>query len=309
MKDTLRPFNSSISRPGIALMVTVGIIALIAVVILGNVKLVDDSMHQTKQAQAFNQDQAMLKSFYTLLKEQASEITSAETLDGFLLTVAGLGDDKGYLNFGVNISSLQGKVNINAIFDEDNKTLAPHYETMFLRMFEAYEIKESSQLLALIADTIDTDNSERHSSSELMNRYADMPQGRIVDAKHLKRLSTFYDEVVEDNNVYKIPWNDFFRFGKVYEAGGLDCNYLRYDLARFMGVKTSSEALDSQYLSCAEIGEDQNVTKADFHMEAFNKSKPYYLQVQTEYQVLSHEGKLSFILEIKDKEISHIKSY
>jgi len=309
MKQTLSALNSPIRRSGIALMVTVSIMALIAVVILGNLKLVDDSMSYSKQAKLSNQNQAMLHSFYTLLKNQAASVTSAQTLDAFLLTLSGIGDDKGLVELGINISSLQGKVNINAIFEDDNKTISPHYETMFLRIFEAYELKEGGQLLALIADTIDLDNHERYANSELINSHADISQGRIVNAQHLNRLAAYYDEAVEDSGVYKIPWDDFFRYGERNIAGTVDCNYMHKDLARFMGFSSNSDSLSDQALSCEDLASDQNSSKADFHIEAFNANKPYYLQVESDYRALNLSAKQRFIFEIKTKEISHIQSY
>lgn len=309
MKETLRALNSSVHRSGVALMVTLGIMALIAVVILGNLKLVEDSMSQNKQAKAFNQGQAILKSFDTLLKKQLAAVESPQSLDAFLVTLSGLGDEKGFLELALKISSLQGKININAIFTDDNKTMAPQYQNVLLRLFEAYEIKDGHQLLALIADTIDSDNSERYPNSELINHHTDITQGHIVDAKHLQSIAAYYDEVMEDAKVYEIPWDDYFRFGEPHVVGTVDCNYLDRRLARFMGIETSESALGGETIKCNEINGDQNATKADFKIEAFSQAKPYYLRIQSRYKALNTEGKLSFVIEVKSKEISDIRSY
>lgn len=309
MKETLRALNSSVHRPGVALMVTLGIMALIAVVILGNLRLVDDSMNRNKQTQAFNQGQAMFKSLESLLKKQLAKIDSESSLDAFLVSIHGLGDDKGLLELGLDISSLQGKININAIFKEDNKTIAPQYQNVFLRLFEAYKIKDGHQLLALIADTIDSDNSERYPNSELINQYSGMSQGLIVDAKHLSKIAAFYDEAMQDPNVHKIPWDDYFRYGEPHITGIIDCNYLDRSLAFFMGIQKSNNPLERGNLGCGEINGDYNATKADFQIEPFSRDKPYHLQVKSDYKALDSEGKLSFILEIKSKEISHLRSY
>lgn len=300
--------NTSLERSGIALMVTVGIMALIAVVILGNLNLLDDAYSRSHQTQKFTQNQTILKSFQALLEKQTAQIVSEASLETFLVSLPGISDDKGLMHLNVSLSSLQGKLNINAIFSEDNKTLSSPHETMFLRLFDAYGIKEPHQLIAMIADTIDSDTRERYVNSELVNRYADMSQGMIFDKQHLKQISDKYHLVTEDENVYKIPWDRFFRFGTRNSIQTVDCNYLELELAGYMGLHVNAD-VSGALMSCDDIGLDDNQSRIDFKIEAFSKNKPYFVLLESEYKAKNIEGKLSFIYEIHKKEISHIKSY
>ncbi len=300
--------NTSLLRSGIALMVTVGIMALIAVVILGNLNLLDDAFTRSHQSQKFTQNQAVLKSFQTLLEKQSNKLTSESSLETFLVSLPGISDDEGLIVLDISISSLQGKLNINAIFSEDNKTLSNPHETMFLRIFDAYEIKEPHQLLAMIADTIDSDTHERYVNSELGNRYADMSQGAVSDKQHLKKISDKYHLYTEDDNVYKIPWDRFFRFGTKNSVETVDCNHLDLELAGYMGLHVKAD-INGALMSCDDIGLDDKQIKIDFKLEAFSKDKPYFVLLESEYKAKNIEGKLSLIYEIHTKEISHIKSY
>ncbi len=307
MKRTLQSLGVSRYRPAMALMVTMGIMALIAVSILGTLKLIDSSMQHTKQAQAFNQDQAILKSVMQLLLKEGQKIDSATALDAFLVTIPTIKDDKGSLELRVVLSSLQGKININAMFDDDNKTLAPHYETMFHRLCDRYEVKNPDILLAMIADTIDSDNIERYSESELVNRYADMAQGGIFSTSQLRKLLAYYDAMYEDSSVYEIPWEKFFRYGRSYEKGILDCNHIPSELAVYTGLQLSATGLET--IRCDQITKEDNRTKSDFGMHPFSMDQPYHVQVDVGYKTATLEGKFSMIYEIKNKEISYIKSY
>lgn len=297
------------SRSGIALMVTVGIIALIAVVVLANLELLDKARVQAEKAKKFNQSQAILKSIEKLLLKQTSKVTSSEALESLLVSVQGLIDKEGLLELDVDIVSLQGKVNINAIFADDNKSVAPAYELMFARIFDRYEIKDGNLMLALIADTIDVDNDELNVNSELVNSYGDFSQGAIYSQKHLDKILQQYHLMREDENIYTIPWNELFYFGQPHVQGILDCNHMSGELARYTGLSISYDEDAYSQVSCDEITHEDNETKQAFNMQGFSTSESYYINVLVEYRALNVTGTLAFMYDIKSKRISHIRSY
>jgi hypothetical protein len=297
------------SRSGIALMVTVGIIALISVVVLGNLELLEDAQQQTLKAKKFNQSQAILKSFEKLLVKQSSQITSADTLEVLLVSVQGLIDENALLELDVQISSLQGKININAIFGDRNSSVDPNYELMFGRLFDKYELKDGNLMLALIADTIDLDRDELNVNSELVNLYADFSQGAIYSQKHLDKLVDYYNLLRGDENVYNIPWDLLFYFGKPHVKGILDCNHMSGELAEYTGLNLSYDESEYQQVSCQELTADHNETKNAFNMQEFSKDENYKVEVLAEYTALNVHGTLAFIYDIKTKGISHIRSY
>ncbi len=300
-------------KKGIALLITVAMIALISAVALSMLDLVDRTYRSNLKVEKAIQDQVLLKNFHELLNKMGSDIASAEALDMIMGEFPGLSDDTGRVVFDISIASLQGRINMNAMLkpqdkDKTTRDIDGNYRELLYAIFNYYHLVDPGQMIALIADTIDEDTLERYPGSELANEYADISNGAIQGLPMLKRVSESYYEKTEDETVFDVVWEKYFYFGEFDVSTKLDCNYMSKELAAVLGLRRVDEALTTE-IGCDSLVRDQNETLAKYNIAPFKKGDSYKLDVRLNYTLPAIKGGFSAVYDIKDKGINHIRLY
>lgn len=297
-------------KNGIALIITLGLIAIITAIVLNTVTLVDKNYQNVRVVQSQIQNQLILTNVHKALSTLMGQISSADALYATMGEFPGLSDDSGKFVLGLSLQSAQGRVNINGIFTDDNQTLEPAYERLMFRIFQHYEVTDPDYMTALIADTIDLDTLERLPDSERINREAGFSNGAIKSHETLKRLSNIYAQRTRDTNIYKVEWKKFFFLGPLFTQTGLDCDYLSWDLAELLPLKVdAAKGLDD--VSCdamnrVPLDRDQNDTITSYNIAPFTKGSSYLIQVGADFEIEGKKGKFSSLYDLKDKRISDI---
>ena len=191
-------------KNGIALIITLGIIAIITAIVLNSITLVDKSFQQTNKVQSLIQNQLVLTHMQKALDQLTGKISDPDALQALMGEFPGLSDDDGKFILSFSLRPVQAKVNINAIFKEDNKTLDPAYQQYLYTILNFYEVLSPDQMIALIADTIDLDTVDRSSESERINNEVDFSNGAIKDFDLLYKLSHTYAKELKDTNIFNV---------------------------------------------------------------------------------------------------------
>ena len=293
-------------KRGIALLITVSMIAVITAIVLTTVNLLNSSLDQAKTLKELTQNQLVLKSLTKSLQTLSLKIESPEALEMLFIPFSGLSDDSGTFVLDFAVQPLQGKININALIEKDGKTISEAYKEILYDIFNAYHIQSPDQLINLIADTIDENTEERSVQSEQILLKSDFSNGILTDISQLKELGEIYAQQLKDPEVAKIVWEDLF-YVEAPEFNSIDCNYLSEELAFYFGF-TDDPYEKEEPFSCEMLPSDQNETIHRYNIKAFNKDEPYAVAIEAHYEIEGQKGGFKAHFDLDKQRISHIKT-
>ena len=295
-------------KNGIALIITLGIIAIITAIVLNSITLIDKSFQQTSKVQSLIQNQLILTHMQKALNQLSSEITEPAALQAMMGEFPGLSDDDGKFILGFSLRPAQAKTNINGIFNEDNKTLNPAYKELLFTILNLHEVLSPDQMIALIADTIDLDTVDRSSETERINLEVDFSNGAIKSFDLLYKLSQTYAKELKDPNIMQVKWEEYFFLGPLFTPTTLDCDFLSWELAKVLQLRVeATQGLDQ--ISCDALSSDQNVTLKSYNIVPFKKGSPYFIEVEADFETQNSKGKFKALYDLDSKRMRDIRTF
>ncbi|KIM12019.1 MAG: hypothetical protein KU37_04055 [Sulfuricurvum sp. PC08-66] len=312
----------TINKKGIALLITVGFIALIMAVVLGTLTLLQEDGAQTQKIRGLAQTQRVIANIDGVLDELTREIKKPSDLELFLASVPPtIPSDDGRFILDIAITSLHDRINLNSIVIDsnnsyDNGQIGEKYRSFLTAMLEEHEVRNPDFMIALLLDTLDSDDAESTAMGERKLYMPTFSDGGIDTMAILGQLVDYYALEQKDERIYDVPWEKYFYFGP-HEPTLLDCNtFESFDLtnhddksiARFINMESNVFFEPPYENNCSEKSEGNiSETINGYNIGLFSSSVPhYYLQVNIAYELAGQKGAFSALYDLKTKRLRNI---
>ncbi len=223
-------------RKAIVLMMTLGFIAIITALVLYTLTISQKSFDEVAVIDAQNQFSITFKDFNYILNSITKDVNDSDTLNILLSSdIPPLTEPKTGIVIGFDMSSRMKKINLNMILKDlisSEGNCDQNVTTQILcrplkRFFEIYGLNAEQTMIDLLIDTVDKDDLELGSETEIANDDIDFAQGRIYSYNHLDKIFKRYYDLSSDKNIFKIDrekFEEFFYFGDANKTTGmLDC--------------------------------------------------------------------------------------
>ncbi len=323
-------------KKAIVLMLTLGFIAIITALVLYTLSIAQKSFDVVAMIDAQNQYALGFKDFDKLLQENTKEVKDADTLDMLLSasTIPPITEPKTGLTVGFEMRPLMRRLNLNAILTqlvaaEGNCDLNLTTELLCRpldRFFDKYEIRDKRTMIDLLVDTVDRDDLELGSETEIANEDIDFAQGKIYSYHHLQKIFRRYYRLTSDKNVFRFDRahvEELFYFGDTnLSRQMLDCRMdltsaedpFSYILPAHM---VATEVVDPDYY-CALFRDKSPALSAEpelqnlkklFRIKQFdlnNTKSKYLLKCNLILGTANQENELRFTYDISHKRIESI---
>ncbi len=303
-------------KKAIVLLMTIGFIAIISALVLISLSISKKSFDQVVYLDARNQFSVVFKDFVQMLNLNSKNIKKKEDLEQILIFMPALKEPKTGVEFGFDIESLMGKLNINYILDQirldENGTKIEYLERPLINYFNQFELRQKRTLLNLLSDTIDKDDIELGAYTEIVAEDFDFRQGKIYSFSHLKKIFDQYYKISADPNIYKINrdlWEESFYFGDINSSKQLlDCD-------RLNSTQTMNLITDNLYPEMDEIDfcREFNSTDPDlkklkdiYNISSFDKNRQYLVKCTIVFNTDNFKRNVTFDYDITTTRISNI---
>ena len=288
-------------KKGIALLITIGFITVLTALIAYIFSLTNRIFDEAKSIYVRDQSVVIFDDVKKILDSYANDVKDDDDFSTFLLGVPPFYDSVSGLGLDVEISPLSDKINLNSIFI-DNK--ADKNIIKFLQnICEAYNILDSSFFISLVLDTIDNDTLERQALSEISLYNLKYSNGLVSGKKQFEELQRYYANVVQDKNIFRVPWDRFIYFGG-RNKGIVDCNRMSKEMVYILGLDSEN------FVGCDDLKDKESrEIAAKYSLKKFNKENNYYILVKIFYQINSIKDRASFIYDMKTKRASDFELF
>lgn len=282
------------SKRGVALLITIGFLTVLTALIAHMFSISQKSFDEANKIDAKNQSVIVFSSVKTMLDEYAKEVKDSDALSMFLFGVPPFYDEKSDLSLYVEIEPLNNKLNINSLL------INPHIKDVFKNICETYHILDSDFFIALLLDTIDTDEVSRASFSEISMEDIKFSNSSIIDMNHFKKILKYYVEIAKDETILSVPWDKLIYFGKK-EKTILDCDRLNDEL--ITALKLEEEFVDCDSIQTPE----QKALATKYNLKPFDIKSSYFVHVSIFYQVEDKKDSVQLKYDLKTKKTSDLK--
>ena len=299
-------------------MMTLGFIAVITALIMWSVSISKSRFDKVVAIDAENQFSLVFQDFTKLIKK--FDINSSDDLSLFLaMDLPPLVEEKTKIALGFHPTSLMDKLNINYILatlvnHEINVTQAGEEEDIYLRrplekFFTFYELQDTSTMIDFLLDTIDQDDFERSSYSEIAQEHFDFREGKIYDFNHFETIKENYYKSTRDANIFQISQSDFeqfFYFGEPKDRLLLDCS--SFNVGAAMGLIVEDEMLISPESDfCAEANNTtMQILNKLYNISQFTNKSKYLVKCIINLDREDNMREISFDFDVSTKRISNI---
>ncbi len=205
-------------KKGIALLITIALVAAIAALIGIAGGIVEQSFKRISNKQFLIQSNSLLDGVIELLGQNTSDINDSMTLDIFLAMPFLFEQKSRGLSVDITFSSEATGLNLNHMLQEDNSTqerllvIKPAYEFYLDYIFSVYNVSDKILLQSMIADTVDSDLKERTTGSEIAFENPFFSQGQIYTLAHFEQILQAYKRLTLDYSVDSVPWEQLLSF-------------------------------------------------------------------------------------------------
>jgi len=138
----------------------------------------------------------------------------------------------GEIDIVLSISSDNDKIQINQLLkatqDEKNGALVRDKIEQF---FYDWRVANPRFLTDLLLDSVVPRDAERSYGSKIVLNDPFFYDKGILDFAHLSKIIDYYAFKYNDDRVYEIPWQEYFKFEG---SGHIDINYASYEVLRFL---------------------------------------------------------------------------
>ncbi len=300
-------------RKGVALLITVSLVATITGLIGISAGILDNSFKRISNKQFLIQSNLFFSNFVSILKENSGDINDSMMLDIFFMVPLTFENKEQDIMVDVTFSSEAGNLNINHYIKDTNKTnpeVDENYEEYLNRILTVYNVSDKILLLSMIADTIDSDDEERTSMSELAREDPYFSQGAIFNQEHFNTILEAYKKNTLDFTVDTIPWDRLISF----RGNDIDFNYISPEALGYLVPELdpeSSLALTENkadvYDSFDTMGLDSETTK---RLKKMNISffSPR-VEAQMNIRQADHHSQINFSYDLSTKQVSNLELY
>jgi len=289
-------------KKGIALLITIGFIVILTALIAYIFTLSNRAFEEVNNVQKRDQGQVLLSDVKKLLDSYTSEIENDKDFSNFLSGTPPFYDDKSGLGLEVIIKPLSGKININSILI--NKKVDKNIVQFLQNVCETYNILDPSFFISLILDTVDEDTLEREALSEISLHKIRYSNGSIYNKTQFKALEKYYADVVQDKNIFSVPWEQLIYFGSK-NSGIVDCDRMSKKMIFLLGLDSEN------FTGCSDLNssKENRQIALKYNLKKFSKANNYYILVKIYYQINSIKDRASFIYDMKTKRVKSFEFF
>lgn len=302
-------------RSGIALLITLGFIALITAVILSTLTILQDTNKATVTVKNLAQTQLVIQNFKRLLDTATKDVKDPESLELLLDSIPPtIPSDDGKFILDIQINSLHRRININAMLDHNTtpRVMKEPYQRFIRNMLRSYYVQDPDTMLHLIQDSLDTDDISGGDGTELKLVEADFHEGHISSLQSLRKLADVYASQTKDSSIYTVEWEKYFSFGPDENETLLDCNRFEpYDVNNIQ-ERSLPKSLEWKFPPNGE-GFDYNCTKGNdletikgYTIGSYNSKQNYFLEIAVQYELEGQKGAFTALYNLKDKTLREI---
>lgn len=276
---------------------------LLTVLIGRNQEITSNAFQKIEQKQTAIQSVVSLNDVIALLNHFSDTITDADSLDIFLkIPVLEINDPQSEISISFDCDHGSNKMHINSIMDRNITTKkVVKNETVhdfFMEILSYYNVLDSSFLMALFMDTIDTDNNERAAQSEIVLSNPFFRQGSIYNKAHLDHIIRYYVSITSDANIYNVPWEGLVQ----YHDHPADFNHVTPQLMNFI-LPYSNSVNEFNTLVIEDANEsgrfsDDEITRMNQLGISFYEP---LLQCAYSFNQFGYNYQISFLYDIRSK--------
>lgn len=239
-----------------------------------------------------------------------SAITGAEELDLAMRLPLQIESKKRDFTLTANLSSPYGRWNINSLSNGDGKVNEANL-ALFMKLFATYPIADADIFIKLVLDTIDTDNSERSTDTEIALSHPDFKNGVIGDAKQFNLIVERYIELTKDTAILSIPWDRYIG----YEGDKMDFNALTPEVLSLVLPTLSPEKIRTltQFRTKAFVSKEEVVAAEpslgalfDTYFFIYKSGVSYDLMCDVRIRENSHDEHMKFRYNLVDKRVKNV---
>ncbi|MFK5882372.1 MAG: hypothetical protein QM482_09180 [Sulfurospirillum sp.] len=288
-------------KKGVALLITIGFVAVLTALIAYIFSLTNVVFDKVDNLHKRDQSSVIFSDVKKILDSYAGDIENSNDFSTFLLGVPPFYESSSGLGLDVKMSPLSDKININSILT--GKKPDKNIVHFLQNICETYNILDASFFISLVLDTIDKDTLERQALSEISLHDLKYSNGRIYSKKQFETLEKYYADVVQDKNIFSVPWDRFVYFGGK-NSGIVDCDRMSKEMIYILGLDSEN------FTGCDDLKDKESKKIATkYNLKKFSKENNYYILVKIFYQINSIKDRASFIYDIKTKRASNFELF
>lgn len=313
------------SKKAVALFTTLGLISLISLMIMNSFGLMTKSFKHVENIEKINQGKVVISDIENVLSVITKNIKDSDTLNMILGAYPPISDEDGMFSLTIEMESMSKAININSIIEDYNSStpnrildVKDKYFPIFEFIFNNYQIRDRELFLNYILDSLDEDVVERDLDTEIVLNDVMFLNGLIVNETHFNSILKKYQEKSDDEDIFNIPWQDFFYFSYSKYETMIDCTFMKRNLADSMDLQifesgdieeiSSEESLGSQEISCEMIDDNENVSvKNIYKVKAFENNNIYLVKGVISYSTNIVNDSFKFIYDLKSKKVIDIE--
>jgi hypothetical protein len=319
-------------KKAIVLLMTLGFISIISALVLWSLNISKDRFDKIVYIDAENQFGIVFKDFVKIINQNTKEINSTDDLDNFLsIGMPAIAEAKTQVGLGFIVESKMDKLNINYILstlvaheandtrnEDDDYLLRP-----LVRYFrDKHELSNPDLMFDFLLDSVDKDDMERGSETEIANEDIDFEQGKIYSFNHLKKIFNKYYQESRDKRVFNISRSEFeeyFYFGDIkqgmFDSGrcGEGCS----DCKAMELLVEDGDTIEPQNEECSEIFKDRKKDdqpmeetlkeiKKIYNISQFNNKSKYLVKCIVTFDTSEYRRDISFDYDIGSAGVENI---
>jgi len=209
-------------RPAVVLLITLFFIVALGIVVTTIMSQSEYFLRKVNMTNFYTQSNLIFNDLKSILKSESKDINDSLSL--YMLTSLPiiLHDEKSGIHIEMNCKSGAYGFNPNCLANNiDSAEFHKCYDIVFA-LFNSLKIADPEKLISTIADSIDNDELERYSETEIVLEDPWFKQGPIETMERFKRIVRFYALKSEDYTALNIPWERYFSF----RNKEIDFNYI-----------------------------------------------------------------------------------
>jgi hypothetical protein len=259
-----------LKKKGIALLITISLVAVIASLIGISAGILDHSFKRISNKKFLIQSNSFISGLTDVLKDASSDVNDSDSLDIFLSFPFVFEQKSRDLSVDIYFTSEATGLNPNDMLEENNATrgrdkvkenenIKPSFEASFDHILTVYNVSDKILLLSMIADSVDSDLKERTTGSELALENSFFSQGRIYSIEHFNQIIDAYKHLTLDYSVDAIPWETLLSFNNK----DIDFNHIESDALKAMFPELDEATLTSLTSDRVEVYKDFSLLNID----------------------------------------------
>ena len=253
-------------RPAVVLLITLFFIVALGITITAIMKQSEYFLDKINKTNFYTQSNLIFNDLKTILKEKSKDINDSSSL--YMLTSLPIiiYDKKSNIKIEMNCKSGAFGFNPNCLSNNINSAEFHKCYDIVFALFSSLKIANPDILINTIADSIDSDKSERYSETEIVIENPWFKQGHIESLDRFKKIVHFYALKNDDYTALNIHWERYFSF----KNREIDFNYIDPLLAKAISPEIDLGSL-SNLKANGEVFPIEKLEDAGISAEAKNK--------------------------------------